>query len=83
MRALDVWYDAIDVDRFFAEMGEAARERIENRLRKIRAKNTPEFLFPKFVEHVGELPRIVDDPPLIFHPTPKQIPRIHSRYKDG
>ena len=80
MRALDVWYDAIDVDRFIAEIGEATRERIENRLKKIRAKNTPEYLFPKFIEHVGELPRIIDDPPLIFHPTAKQIPGINKGY---
>jgi uncharacterized protein (DUF2252 family) len=80
MRALDVWYDAIDVDRFIAEIGEETRERIENRLKKIRAKNTPEYLFPKFIEHVGELPRIIDDPPLIFHPTAKQIPGINSGY---
>src|SRR5215472_10381318 len=90
MRALDVWYDAIDVDRFIAEIGEATRERLENRLKKIRAKNTPEYLFPKFIEHVGELPRIIDDPPLIFHPTAKQIPGINSgfaaawaRYRDS
>ena len=81
MRALDVWYDAIDIDRFIAETG--ARERVENRLKQIRAKNTPEFLFPKFVEHVGELPRIFDDPPLIFHPTAKQSPGIHSGYKNA
>jgi uncharacterized protein (DUF2252 family) len=83
MRALDVWYDAIDVDRFIAEMGEGTRERLEKRLKKIRAKNTPDFLFPKFVEHVGELPRIIDDPPLIFHPTAKQSPGINSGYKDA
>ena len=81
MRALDVWYDAIDIDRFIAEMG--ARERIENRLKQIRAKNTPEFLFPKFVVDVGGLPRISDDPPLIFHPTAKEVPGIHSGYKNA
>lgn len=82
MRALDVWYDTIDVDRFIAEMeSEKTRIQIENRLKKTRAKNTPEFLFPKFVEHVGELPRIIDNPPLIFHPTAEQAPGIGSGYK--
>jgi uncharacterized protein (DUF2252 family) len=83
MRALDVWYDTIDIDRFTAEMEEETHERIEDRLKRIRAKNTPDFLFPKFVEHVGELPRIMDDPPLIFHPTVEQMPGIHSGYKDA
>jgi uncharacterized protein (DUF2252 family) len=82
MRALDVWYDAIDVDRFIAEMeSEETRSRIEHRLKQVRAKNTPDFLFPKFVEHVGDLPRIIDDPPLIFHPTAEQLPGIRSGYK--
>jgi uncharacterized protein (DUF2252 family) len=80
MRALDVWYDAIDVDRFVDEIGDASRERVEQRLKQTRAKNTPEFLFPKLVEHVGELPRIIDDPPLIFHPTAAQLPGIQSGY---
>jgi uncharacterized protein (DUF2252 family) len=81
MRALDVWYDTIDVDRFLAEMEtEATRKRIKHRLKKVQAKNTPEFLFPKFAKHVGELPRIIDDPPLIFHATDEVMPGMHSRY---
>ncbi|MFO1082136.1 MAG: DUF2252 domain-containing protein [Reyranellaceae bacterium] len=84
MRALDVWYDAIDVDRFMAEVEtDETRERIEERLRKVREKNTPEFLFPKFVQHVGEQPRIIDDPPLIFHPTAEQAPGLASGYHDA
>jgi uncharacterized protein (DUF2252 family) len=50
-------------------------------LKKIRQKNTPEFLFPKLVEHVGPTPRIVDDPPLIFHPTAEQAPGLDSGYQ--
>ena len=84
MRVLDIWYDAIDVDRFLAEMeSEETRNRIQDRLKKVRARNTPEFLFPKFVERIGELPRIIDDPPLIFHPTAEQMPGIHSGYKEA
>jgi len=84
MRALDVWYDAIDVDRFLAEMeSEETRRRIEQRLKKLRQKNSPEFLFPKFAEHVGETPTIIDEPPLIFHPTADQMPGIDSGYKAG
>lgn len=84
MRTLDVWYDTIDVERFLEEMEtEETRERVEQRLKKVRQKNTPEFLFPKFAEHVGELPRIVDDPPLIVHPTAEQMPGLQSRYVDA
>jgi uncharacterized protein (DUF2252 family) len=82
MRALDVWYDTIDVERFLAEMEtEKTRKRIEARLKKVQAKNVPDFLFPKFAEHVGEMPRIIDDPPLIFHPTSELMPGILAGYK--
>ena len=84
MRALDVWYDAIDVERFLQEMEtDKTRERVEERLKKVREKNTPEFLFPKFVEHRGAMPTIADDPPLIFHPSAEQAPGLRSRYREG
>jgi uncharacterized protein (DUF2252 family) len=84
MRALDVWYDAIDVDRFLQEMeSEETRERVEQRLKKAREKDTPEFLFPKFVEHRGSAPTITDDPSLIFHPSPEIAPGVTTRYKEG
>ncbi len=84
MRALEVWYDAIDIDRFLAEMEtEETRQRVEERLKKVRAKNTPEFLFPKFVRHVGGTPKIADDLPLIYHPTADIAPGLESGYKKG
>jgi uncharacterized protein (DUF2252 family) len=84
MRALDVWYDTIDVDRFLKEMeSEETRERVQERLKKAKEKNTPEFLFPRFVEHRGSTPTIADDPPLIFHPTAEIAPGIESEYREG
>ena len=80
MRALDVWYDAIDIDRFIAET-EAKRKQVEKRVEKAQEKSTPEFLFPKFVKQVGELPHIIDEPPLIFHPTAEQMPGLQSGYQ--
>jgi len=84
MRVLDVWYDAIGVDRFLQEMeNEETRERVEERLKKAREKNTPDFLFPRFAEHRGTTPMIADDPPLIFHPTAEVAPGVQSRFKEG
>lgn len=84
MAALDVWYDTIDVDRFLAEMEtEETRERVEERLKKVREKDTPEFLFPKLVRHKGAIPTIADDPPLIFHPTADIAPGMATGYKQG
>jgi len=83
MRALDVWYDAIDIDRFMENIGsKELQERARKRVHAAREKNTPEFLFPKFAEHKGAEARIMDDPPLIFHPTAKQAPGVGSQYRE-
>src|SRR5208282_3621608 len=82
MHALDVWYDAITIQRFLKEVArEEDRGRITQRIEKARAKSTPEFIYPKLVEEQGVVPRIMDDPPLIFHPTAEQAPELESGYR--
>ncbi len=85
MRALDVWYDAIDVARFIKETApsEERRQMIAQRLEKARERSIPEFLFPKLVEHQGATPRIKDEPPLIFHPTEAQAPGLKTGYREA
>ena len=84
MHALEVWYDAINVDRFLQEMEtDETRKRVEKHLRQVREKNTPEFLFPKFVRRHGTTPLIADDPPLIFHPTTDIAPGVNTGYREG
>ena len=77
MRALDVWYDRIDLDRVLKVLpsGEEV-ERVRQRVEQARRKSLPESLFPKLVEHYGSAPRIKDEPPLIFHPTEEQAPGV-------
>jgi uncharacterized protein (DUF2252 family) len=83
MRALDVWYDAIDIDRFIKAIdSEDVRERVEKRVKAAQAKSTPEFLFPKFVRRVGTTPLIIDEPPLIFHPTAEQAGGLETQYRE-
>jgi uncharacterized protein (DUF2252 family) len=84
MRSLEVWYDAIDIDRFLKAVdSDEKREQIRERLEGVEEKNVPEFLFPKLAEHRGTAPRIRDDPPLIFHPSAEQAPGLESNYKDA
>ena len=84
MRALEVWYDRIDIERVIKEMpSEEARERAQQRVEKTRGRNVPEHDYPKMVEHHGVLPRIKDNPPLIFHPTAKQAPGLKAGYHEG
>ena len=78
LRALDVWYDTIGVDRFLKEMasrpsGARASGSVSTGPRR---KNVPEFLFPKLAGHRGTVPTIKDDPPLIFHPTAELAPGL-------
>src|SRR5271165_616992 len=84
MRALDVWYDRIDLDRVLAVLPtEEHVERVKGRVEQARRKSLPEGLFPKLVEHLGSAPRIKDEPPLIFHPSEEQAPGLKSGYADG
>jgi uncharacterized protein (DUF2252 family) len=85
MRALDVWYDAIDVDRYIREVAptEQKRKMIAQDLAKAHERSLPEFLFPKLVGHQGSTPRIKDEPPLIFHPTEAQAPGLKTGYREA
>ncbi len=84
MRALEVWYDRIDVERLAREIPtEEGRGRFKQRIDQAREKSTPEHLFPKLVKHHGATPVIKDEPPLIFHPTAEQAPGLASGYAEA
>jgi uncharacterized protein (DUF2252 family) len=87
MKALDVWYDRIDLesllDRMAKGQSEEARERGQERLEKARTRSVAEHAFPKLVEHHGASPLIKDNPPLIFHPSEEQAPGYRSRYTEA
>ena len=84
MRALEVWYDRIDIERVIKEVpNEEARKRAEERVEKTRSRSVAEHDYPKLVEHHGALPRIKDNPPLIFHPTAKQAPGLKAGFHEG
>ena len=84
MRALDVWYDRIDLERVLKVVpSDATVQRVRQRVEQARKKSTPEALFPKLVEHLGSSPRIKDEPPLIFHPTEEQAPGLKNGFREG
>jgi uncharacterized protein (DUF2252 family) len=84
MRALDVWYDKITVERLLAEApSDAIRKRITKRLQKARQQSSAEYIFPKLAEHHGAIPRIKDDPPLIFHPSEEQAPGLKTQLTEA
>ena len=84
MRALAVWYDAIDVELFVKQIPTGqAREHFEERIGEAQKKCSPEHLFEKLVEDHAGAPRIKEEPPLIFHPTPEQAPGLSSDFSKG
>jgi uncharacterized protein (DUF2252 family) len=85
MRALDVWYDRIDMQRYEdrsadPEVLKEVRRRMAERIEAEQRKSVPDHLYPKFVSVEGSTPRIKDDPPLIFHPSAELAPGLESGY---
>jgi uncharacterized protein (DUF2252 family) len=88
MRALDVWYDRIDLQRYENRMTDPlllrdVRRRLAERIEAQKRKEAPDHLYPKLVTHEGAKPRIKDEPPLIFHPTAEEAPGLDSAYADA
>jgi hypothetical protein len=69
MKVLDVWYDRIDEARL-SETFRSAEERRQYQVSIHKAKvETREHLSPKFACDAGGAPTIVDDAPLLYHPS--------------
>jgi len=90
MPALEVWYDVMDLERVLKALTrEKDRQKAAVRVEKARLHSVPDYMFPKLTEQQGTTPRIVDHPPLIFHPPPEHIPEVKTgfdqaiaRYRD-
>jgi uncharacterized protein (DUF2252 family) len=81
MRALDVWYDKIDVEELLRLTTDpAARERFEQQLKKARTRTVADHHFPRLEEQHGSTPLIRDNPPLIFHPGAKDASTAKSQF---
>ncbi len=81
MRALEVWYDRIDIDRLENALSSTQEvERVKQRVEEARKKSSPEILFPKLVEQSGSWLKIKDEPPVIFHPTEEEAPGQKINY---
>jgi uncharacterized protein (DUF2252 family) len=77
MRALEVWYSRMDAEVFIEEAKTTtAKERwkqVENNARL----QTAEHIFPKIADVINGRTRIVDRPPLVYHPRESDIIRKH------
>ena len=67
MKTLELWYYALEPDELPGMDDMNLRKRVMKRIEQERAKSTAEEIFPKLVEHKGDMPLIKDQLPTIFH----------------
>jgi uncharacterized protein (DUF2252 family) len=67
MKTLEVFHQAVWARDIVSALPRAARDRVMKRIAKEQMKSRGEEMFPKLVEHRGELPVIRDQLPAIFH----------------
>lgn len=90
MSMLDVWYAHITVEDLMKAAGQRKEslKRI-NRVIGTARKNTVEVVFQKMTSEVEGRPRIIDQPPLLYHPdptrfnTPAHVQLFVENYRDS
>jgi uncharacterized protein (DUF2252 family) len=77
MRALDVWYSYLDAEILIEEARTQEARRYWAEAETKAAADTAEHIFPRITEVKNGRLRIVDVPPLVYHP--KQMRQIDDR----
>ncbi len=67
MKTLELWYRSLAAEELLAALPPDLKKRAVKRIEKEKAKSRGEELFPKLVEHKGNMPVIKDQLPTIFH----------------
>jgi uncharacterized protein (DUF2252 family) len=82
LKTLELWYYALEATELLATLPINLRKRAMKRIAQEQAKSRGEELFPKLVEHKGNIPVIKDQLPTIFHD--KNVPpgKIHRALLD-
>jgi uncharacterized protein (DUF2252 family) len=83
MKTLELWYYALGPEELLAEQSPSLRKRIIKRIEQEQSKSRAEELFPKLVEHRGEMPIIKDQLPTIFHDKENPPGKISKILRDG
>jgi uncharacterized protein (DUF2252 family) len=83
MKTLELWYYSITADDLVASIRNPdIRKRVIARLQKEKGKSIAEDIFPKLVEHKGDLPLIKDQLPTIFHHEDFPPGKVHRTVLD-
>jgi uncharacterized protein (DUF2252 family) len=68
MDPLRLWYTETSVNDFIESLPKAMQSNVKKRIEKTAAHSGSEYDFPKLAGTVNGQIRIIDQPPLIFHP---------------
>jgi uncharacterized protein (DUF2252 family) len=77
MRALEVWYSHMDAEVFVEEAKTLAAKKRWEQVEQNARMQTAEHIFPKIADVVNGKTRIVDHPPLVYHPRESDVMRKH------
>jgi hypothetical protein len=83
MKTLEIWYRALTAEELMAGLPPDLRKRLIKRIEKEQAKSRGEELFPKLVDHKGEMPVIKDQLPTIFHAEGHTPGQVQQAIKDA
>ncbi|MDM0113121.1 DUF2252 domain-containing protein [Variovorax sp. J22R133] len=84
MSVLEVWYSSVEVKKTLSTISDdQARRRFEKRFEAVRQRTVLDHDFPKLAAMAGEAPRIKDNPPLVYHPTPEGGESLIDRTWNG
>jgi uncharacterized protein (DUF2252 family) len=83
MRALEVWYSALDAKLLISEAKSKKAKKYWQRIEERAKLQTAEHVFPRMTKMVNGWPRIIDNPPLIYHPRQriKQGKRVREMFR--
>ena len=83
MRALEVWYSKLNAEILVTIAKTKRAKKYFERIEEKAKLQTAEHVFPRMTELVNGLPRIIDNPPLIYHPRQriKQGKRVREMFR--
>ena len=73
MRNLEVWYSRMDAEVFIKEAKTAAAKKRWQQVENNARLQTAEHIFPKIADVINGRTRIVDHPPLVYHPRESDV----------
>lgn len=80
MSALEVWYSELDAEILIEKAKTAKAQMYWQRLENRAKRQTAEHIFPRLTDMVKGSPRIIDRPPLVYHP--RQMTKLAERVRE-